>query len=153
MPRFTLYRPAIFESALTDFNRHLESFFDDLPLADGERRVLNHLPLMDVRETDAAYVVEAELPGYDETAIEVQVNSGVLTIASKNEPQSASAPDKQEGAYILRERRRVQFSRSLRLPENADPEQITAVFKNGILNLELKKHTETQKRVIQINKS
>jgi HSP20 family protein len=155
MPRFTLYRPATLESALTDFNRYMESFFDDSPLASGEPRVLNHLPVMDVRETDSSYVIEAELPGYDETSIEVQVHRGALSIASKNEPQgqSESASAKKDGTYILRERRHAEFSRSLRLPENADPEQITAVFKNGILNLELKKRSETQKRVIQINKS
>jgi HSP20 family molecular chaperone IbpA len=133
----------------------MESFFDDSPFVRGESRVVHHQPVMDVRETDTAYVIEAELPGYDEQSVEVHVNGNLLTIASKNEPRSAeaSANDQREGSYILRERYRAEFSRSLRLPENADAESITAVFKNGFLSMEVKKRTETLKRVIPINKS
>jgi HSP20 family protein len=148
MSRVTLYRPTTLESALNDFNHYVESFFDDSPLSASTSRILNHLPLLDVRETDTSYVIEADLPGYDDTTVEVQVNGGVLTIASKsNEAKKA------EGTYILQERRHATFSRALRLPETADPESVAAVFKNGVLNLEIKKRAETQKRVIQINKT
>jgi HSP20 family protein len=54
---------------------------------------------------------------------------------------------------MIRERRSSSFSRSFRLPENADPENIAASFKNGILSLEISKRAESQKRVIQINKN
>ncbi|MDR1324937.1 MAG: Hsp20/alpha crystallin family protein [Treponema sp.] len=151
MPRVTLYRPTTLEGALNDFNRYVESFFDDSPLSASESRILNHLPLLDVRETDTSYVIEAELPGYDDTMVEVHVNGGALTLASKS--NEAEKNGKAEGTYILHERRSVTFSRTLKLPENADPENITAAFKNGILTLEIKKRTETQKRVIQINKA
>lgn len=151
MSKVTLYRPTTLESALNDFNRYVESFFDDSPLAVGESRILNHLPPLDVRETDTSYVIEAELPGYDDTTIEVHVNGGALTLASKN--NEAGKNEKKEGNYLLQERRHATFSRTLKLPENADPENITAAFKNGILTLEIKKRTETQKRVIQINKA
>jgi HSP20 family protein len=147
MSRITLYRPA-FENTLNDFSRYVESFFGDSPLSTGESRTLTQMPPMDVRETDTSYVIEAELPGYDDTTVEVHVNGGALTIASKN-----NEAEKAEGTYLLQERRRASFSRTLRLPETADPENITAVFKNGILNLEIKKRTETQKRVIQSNKT
>ncbi|GHU28158.1 molecular chaperone Hsp20 [Spirochaetia bacterium] len=145
MARVTLYRPATLESALNDFNHYMESFFDDSGLSP-DNRVLNHLPAVDVRETGAAYTLEAELPGFDEKNVEVQVNGGALTIESKKE----SREEKREGTYLLQERRKLAFSRSFALPENADPEHISAVFKNGILSLEIKKRAETQKRVIQI---
>jgi HSP20 family protein len=151
MSRVTLYRPTTLEGALNDFNRYVESFFDDSPLSIRESRILNHLPPLDVRETDTSYVIDAELPGYDDTTVEVHVNGGALTLTSKN--NEAEPNEKKEGNYILQERRRAMFSRTLKLPENADPENITAAFKNGILTLEIKKRTETQKRVIQINKA
>ncbi|MDR1398455.1 MAG: Hsp20/alpha crystallin family protein [Treponema sp.] len=151
MSKVTLYRPTTLENALNDFNRYVESLFDDSPLSVGESRILNHLPLLDVRETDTSYVIEAELPGYDDTTIEVHVNGGALTLASKS--NEAEKNEKKEGTYILQERRHARFSRTLKLPENADSENITAAFKNGILILEIKKRTETQKRVIKINKA
>ncbi|MDR2418803.1 MAG: Hsp20/alpha crystallin family protein [Treponema sp.] len=151
MSRVTLYRPTTLEGALNDFNRYVESFFDDSSLSAGENRILNHLPPLDVRDTDTSYVIEAELPGYDDTTVEVHVNGGALTIASKNNGVAKS--EKKEGNYILQERRQASFTRTLKLPENADPENITAAFKNGILTLEIKKRSETQKRIIQINKA
>jgi HSP20 family protein len=148
MSRITLYRPATFENTLNDFNRYVESFFGDSPFSAGESRTLTQLPPMDVRETDTSYVIEAELPGYDDTTVEVHVNGGALTIASKH-----NETEKAEGSCLLQERRRAPFSRAVKLPETADSENITAVFKNGVLNLEIKKRAETRKRMIQINKT
>jgi HSP20 family protein len=109
---------------------------------------------VDVQETQGAYVLEAELPGFDEKNIEVHLDNGRLTIESRKE-EKTSKGDSQgagEGTYILRERRSAAFSRSFKLPENADPDSISAAFKNGILRLEIKKRAETQKRIIQIEK-
>jgi HSP20 family protein len=111
---------------------------------------------VDIRETADAYVLEAELPGHDEKNIEVHVDGGVLTIETKTEEKAERnvSPDTHEKAaearYVIRERRSVSFSRSFKLPENADLEAITANFKNGLLSLEIKKRAEAKKRVIQI---
>jgi HSP20 family molecular chaperone IbpA len=37
------------------------------------------------------------------------------------------------------------------LPENADPEAVSAVFKNGVLSLKIAKRAEALKKTIQIN--
>ncbi|MDR2103519.1 MAG: Hsp20/alpha crystallin family protein [Treponema sp.] len=157
MKAVTLYRPLTIENALDDFDRYLESFFGDSPLTPAER-VFRHQPAVDVRETKDAYILEAELPGYDEKDIEVHMDGGNLTIESKKEDAAErnvtpkGADKHNDGAYILRERRSASFSRSFKLPENADPEKISGVFKNGILSLEIKKRAEAQKRVIQIER-
>jgi HSP20 family protein len=59
--------------------------------------------------------------------------------------------EKAQGTYILRERRLSSFTRSFKLPENADSASVSAGFKNGILTLEINKRAEAQKRTIQIN--
>jgi HSP20 family protein len=156
MKAVTLYRPLTIENALDDFDRYFESFFGDSPLSPADR-ILRHQPAVDIRETQDAFILEAELPGYDEKDIEVHLDGGNLTIESKKEennerdvtPKNA---DKKGGAYILRERRSTSFSRSFKLPENANPEAVSAVFKNGILSLEIKKREEAQKRVIRIER-
>jgi len=127
----------------------LESFFDSslLPYT-GSNAVLNKLPLIDVQENDQAYLVEAELPGFDEKQIKVHVEGGKLTIESNNEEEKKEEKGKN---YLIQERRKVSFSRSFTLPENADTDAVSAVFKNGILALEIKKRKGNPKRVIQIS--
>jgi len=158
MKAMTMYRPSTIQNALSDFDRYFESFFGDSLLAPAAR-IINHMPAVDVRETENAYVLEMELPGYDEKNIEIHVDGSSLSIASKqeelrdaNDKGSAGNQDSagSQGTYILRERRINSFSRSFKLPENADPEAVSAVFKNGILSLEIKKRAEAQKRSIQI---
>jgi HSP20 family protein len=149
MKTVTLYRPAVLENAFHDFDRYMESFFGESPLAPA-RRIFNLLPSVDIRERDDAYILEAELPGYDEKNLQVHVEGGTLTIESKTETPEA---EKKEGAYLIRERRQASFNRSFKLPENANPEEIAAIFKNGVLSLEIKKRPTAQKRVIQIEKN
>lgn len=149
MKTVTLYRPFALENMFHDFDRYMESFFNESPAA----RMFRQLPAVDIQENDSAYMLEVELPGYDEKTIQVHVNSGMLTIESKKEEVSEKPEtEKQEDAYGIRERRRASFSRSFKLPENADPQQISAVFKNGILSLEIRKQAEPQKQIIPIEK-
>ena len=151
MKTLTAYRPNTIQNALSDFDRYFESFFGDSLMAPAAR-MLNQLPAVDIRETENAYVLDMELPGYDEKNIEVHVDGSSLTIASKQEEaRDAKKEEENQGTYVLRERRVRSFSRSFKLPENADPESVSAAFKNGILNLQIKKRAEAQKRTIQIS--
>jgi HSP20 family protein len=143
MNAMTLYRPVTIENALDDFDRLLGSFFGESPLAPAS---YSRVPAVDVRETEDGYSVEAELPGYDEKNVEVHVEGRTLTIASKAEEKT----EKDEGRYVLRERRTSSFSRSFTLPEDADPETIAASFKNGVLELGIKKREEAKRRVVKI---
>jgi HSP20 family protein len=150
MNTVSLYRPVSVEKAMNDFNRYLESFFDSsLSAMDTQSR--GTIPAVDVRETDAGYLLEAELPGIEEKDIEVHVDGGNLTIESRKNEETKKEEKKDGGNYLIKERRRMSFSRSFRLPENADTEQVAAVFKNGVLSLEIKKRAESQKRLIKIN--
>lgn len=144
MKTVSLYRPANMMDSL------LESFFDSSLVPFTGRGVVEKLPLVDVRETSEAYLVEAELPGFEEKQIKVHVEGGKLTIESAREEEENREPQK-DGNFLIRERRQVAFSRSFTLPDNADTEQVSAVFKNGVLSLEIKKRTENARRLIEIN--
>ncbi|MDR0315917.1 MAG: Hsp20/alpha crystallin family protein [Treponema sp.] len=157
MKAITLYRPNAVRSTLSDFDRYFESFFRDSLLAPATKG-FNHLPAVDIRETEVTYTLDMELPGYEEKDIEIHVDSGNLSIASKHEeaeekkaPEGNAASAEKQENWILHERRSHSFSRTFRLPGNADPEAISAAFKNGVLSLEIKKREEARKRVIQIN--
>jgi len=144
MKTLSIYSPNTIQNALCDlnrldFDRYFESFFGDSSS--------NQMPAMDIQETENAYVLEMDLPGYDEKNIDVHVDGSSLTIASKQEEKKSE----KKNTYVLRERKTSSFTRSFKLPENADAEAVNASFKNGVLNLEIKKRAEAQKRMIQIN--
>jgi HSP20 family protein len=151
MKTLTMYRPNTIQNALSDFDRYFESFFGDSLLAPASR-MFNHIPAVDIQENENSYVLDMELPGYDEKNIEVHVDGSSLTISSKEENEREEKKgNENSGTYILRERKINSFTRSFKLPENADSEAVNASFKNGILTLQIKKRAETQKRAIQIN--
>ena len=90
-------------------------------------------PTVDMSETDKGYEVTAELPGMDEKDLEVNVTDDVLTIAGdKREEREEKKKD-----YYLQERRYGQFRRSLRLPQDADADKISARFDKGVLSVEI----------------
>lgn len=136
---------------MDEFDHYMESFFGNMPIKSAASLLSRGLdfPAVDLRETDATYLLDAELPGYDEKNIEVHVDGARLTIESKQ--AKAETTEKDESNYIIHERRQRSFSRIFQLPDNADPNAVSATFKNGVLSLEIKKQTESQKRVIQIN--
>ena len=150
MKAVTLYRPRVLENALSEFDRYMDNFFGDNFISPSER-IFNRLPTVDVRETENSYILEAELPGYDEKDIEIRVDSNCLSIESRKEEDTAAKDE--DRSYLIRERRISSFSRSFKLPENADPEGISASFKNGVLNMEINKKAEARKRTIEITKN
>jgi len=145
MKTITFYRPNTIQNIMNEFDNCLESLDSLLPPA---TRLFNHMPVVDVIETDGAYILEMELPGYDEKNINVHIDGVNLTIASKLDEEKK---DDSKTVYLIRERKSASFSRSFRLPQNANPEAVNASFKNGVLCLEIKKRAEDQKRAIMIN--
>jgi len=104
------------------------------------------IPPVDVYETDNAYVIEAEVAGYDEESISLHVDKHVLKLASEG------VEDKQD--KVVKEIYTPAFERSFSLPEDADEAHVTADYKNGILLITIPKIAkEEPKRIeIKINK-
>ena len=153
MKALTMYRPHTIQNALSDFDRYFESFLGDSILAPASR-IFNHLPAVDIRETEKAFILEMELPGYDEKNIAVHIDGGNLCVSSKQEESKEEKKEQENpgdtGTYVLRERKLNAFSRTFKLPENSDADAVSANFKNGVLCLEIQKRPEAQKRTIQI---
>jgi len=159
MKTISFYRPNTIQNILSEFDNCLEGLDSLLPPA---TRIFNHMPAVDVRETEGSYILEMELPGYDEKKIDVHVDNANITIASKQETEEEKKTDDQSAycsasqycpasQYLIKERRMSSFSRSFKLPQNANPEAVNASFRNGVLTLEIKKRAEAQKRAILIN--
>ena len=99
----------------------------------------------DIRETENAYILEADLPGFAREDVRAEIKNGYLTIRAERSSES-----KNEGEnYLRRERTSGVFTRTFDL-EGIDAEAITASFKNGVLTMELPKAKEKAERVLEI---
>jgi HSP20 family protein len=99
-------------------------------------------PRMDVSETDDAVQVAVELPGLDEGDVDVTLDGDVLTIRG----EKATERDEDERDYHIIERAEGTFLRTLRLPFEADPEQVQAAFQDGVLTITIPKPKEAQQK-------
>ena len=91
----------------------------------------------DVRETESAYELDIDLPGFKKDEISIDLKNGYLTIGA------TKGLDKDEqdknGRYIRRERYSGSMSRSFYVGESVMPEDIHASFENGILQVSVPK--------------
>lgn len=91
----------------------------------------------DVRETENAYEVDIDLPGFKKDEISVQLKDGYLSIGAA---KSLNKDQKDEnGSYIRRERYAGSMNRSFYVGNNVTNEEIHAKYENGILQLSLPK--------------
>ena len=106
------------------------------------------VPAIDVIEKKDAYVMYAELPGVDASAVDVSFEQNILTIRGAKNPTF----DAKQGELRIYAAERVHgaFERTIRLPEFVDGEKITAEFTNGVLTITVPKAQAAQARRIEI---
>jgi len=93
------------------------------------------VPSMDIHEEAERFVVLADLPGVDPTAIEITIDADLLTIKGSR----ASTPIA-EGVSVHRaERRHGDFERCIRLPETAAKDGVTAEYRDAVLTVSIRK--------------
>src|ERR1700693_3685097 len=104
------------------------------------------IPPVDIVEEKDRIRMTAELPGFKENEIEIQMEGGVLTFRGERRSES----EKEGRTYHRMERSYGQFIRSFTLPNNVDRERIKASFENGLLQIEMPKREEAKPRQIKI---
>ena len=97
-------------------------------------------PAVDIKENENKYVILADIPGVSPDDIDVTMENGILTIKGERKTE-----DKEEKENYKRvERTYGSFYRRFSLPDDANADSISAVSKNGVLEISLDK-TETKK--------
>ncbi len=97
---------------------HIERFGNIRTTAEGPEVVDVREPLIDVFDEGAEIVVVAELPGVSGDAIDIEVRGDVLALSSSGERR---------------------YAKETLLPSPVDPGSLRRSFKNGLLELRLKK--------------
>lgn len=104
----------------------------------------------DLKDTGDAYVLEADLPGFEKKDINIEMNGDILTITA--ERHSEHEEDDKKKNYIRCERSYGSYERQFDI-SGVESDGITAKYENGVLTLNMPKKTktlpETKKLVIE----
>jgi HSP20 family protein len=117
----------------------------DLAGAERTRDRLAFVPRADIYETNEGITVLADMPGVDESSVDITLENNVLTIRGYVDPVEP------EGRSLAFSEYRVgDYERAFSLSDQIDQDAIDALVKDGVLRLHLPKITEARKRTIAI---
>ncbi len=137
------------DGSIDSFRKDFDKFFDEFfSLKPSSMIESSWLPKIDVEENDRSIFIKAELPGINEKDINVTLDSDVLTI--EGEKKFEQTDTSKDYCCIISERSYGSFSRTIRLPAYIKPDKISAVYKNGVLNIELPKDEKKDLKKINI---
>lgn len=107
---------------------------------------LEHVPALDLSETEATVEVKMDVPGIKPEDIEIQVRGNLLTISGKTQEEK-----EEKGREFHRiERHSGSFSRSVTLPCDVVGAKAKAEYKNGVLTLTMPKTEPVHAQKIEV---
>jgi len=101
-------------------------------------------PLVDLEETDDAYIVEAELPGVKREHVNIELVANELTITGQVEERE------RKGTLRRQSRRTGRFDYRVSLPGHVEAEKVDAKLADGVLTVQVPKSERAQRRRIEI---
>ena len=131
---------------LDRLQRDLQSTFDFSPSIRGLGR--GGYPALNVGTTPTAVEVFAFAPGLDPSSIDVNLDRGVLTVAGER-PATLPAGDEKTTLHI-QERLAGRFRRVVSLPDDIDPNAVSASYRDGVLYVSIKRRESAQPRRITV---
>ena len=125
---------------LDTMERRMRRFFDELGFVPAP------MPAADVYETDEQYIVELEVPGYEQKDLDIALSDRTLVVKGALEAQK----EEQEKTFRLHERLEKSFERRFAIPPDVDPDRFSAEFDKGVLKVAAPKSLEAAPRRIEI---
>ncbi len=148
MPTLVRFDPSRELNALqSEVNRLFNTVWGDVPAASaGANDSRRWVPAMDLAETEAAFVLRADLPGVAEEDVKIELEGDVLSISGER-----ASTRSEDGESVHRtERSYGAFQRSLSLPEGVDADAIAASFDRGVLEVAIPKPEQKKPRRVAI---
>lgn len=124
-----------------ELDRLFEDFFDRQG-PDASRVT----PPTDLWETEDAFAVEMEAPGFERDDFDVAIDRGTLTVTGVRDVDAAEDQD-----FHLRERAAGRFRRSFSLPASVRTQDVTARYEDGVLRVDLPKAEEARTKKIEVD--
>ena len=135
-----------FRDILTLQDRLNRTLFEPYSRVASPESVSGWFPLVDIHDDADRVILRAEVPGIAQEDIEVQVESGTLTIRGEKKQENETDTD---GTHRV-ERFYGSFSRSFVLPATVDAERVSATCRNGVLELMIPKAETAKPRKIKV---
>jgi HSP20 family protein len=102
------------------------------------------VPLVDIEETEDAWIVEAEVPGAKRDDINVEIGDSELVVTGE-------IKERERRGILRRKTRRVgRFEFRVTLPGQTDPGNIAADLDEGVLTIRIPKPQDSRPRRIQV---
>lgn len=123
-------------------SRHASGFWPSLyePFLRAGARIADWIaPASEASSDGNAYRIAVELPGVEPENVELSIDDGVLTLKGE---KKTSREEKGETWYFS-ERQYGAFSRSFRMPPDADASKVKADMKDGVLTVTVPRRGET----------
>lgn len=127
---------------LDSMERRMRRMFEEIGFAP------TLLPAADTYETDQEFVVELEVPGFEEKELVIEVSDHHLTIKGER----LETKEQQEKAFRLHERLEREFERRFELPDDADTEHVQATFAKGVLAIHAPRLGVSKPMKVEISK-
>ena len=135
---------APFKELRREMNRLFDSVLHDTSAATTSTTAWS--PLVDIKENQEGYEVNAELPGMARDDISINVTGNTLTLSGERKRESEEKGDN----YHRVERYFGKFPRSFTFPEEIEPAKISAVYKDGVLTIRVPKSEQAKPKQIEI---
>ena len=136
---------------LADMSDRLNHVFARVPRGGrGENEamtVADWVPLLDISETAAEYMIKAEIPGVKKEDVKVTLEHGVLSIRGTRRQEVIEGHSKK---FHRVERSYGNFVRNFSLPDLVDDSKLEAVVKDGMLTLHLPKTEKAKPKAIEV---
>jgi len=143
-------QPDILFGHFDALRRELNSVFGPASATSSIRSVgSGTFPAINVGRTAQSIEVFAFAPGLDASKIEVTLDRGVLRISGERASSPADA-DPPVQSYS-RERGSGRFARTVSLPEDIDPAQVDASYKDGLLRISVARRSRPQPQRIAVH--
>ena len=120
---------------------NLNRFFNDDFFTSGSKTTFQ-VPV-NFSETDHTFEMELVAPGLRKEDFKINVTGDVLSVSYEHAEEQT---EKKENAWLRREYAMQAFSRSFKLDDSVDLQNISAAYRDGILHLTLPKQ-EKAKRI------
>ena len=105
------------------------------------------VPAINVGRTAQSVEVYAFAPGLDASKIDVTIERGVLRISGE---RPSGIPEGDKVHVYSRERGTGSFMRAVSLPDDVDPAQVRASYRDGVLNVSIARHEAAQPKRITV---
>jgi HSP20 family protein len=123
------------------FNTEKNEILDKQAVKDGRWIV----PYADIFSSEDGYHINLDMPGVLKEKLNLKVNSEELLVKGEFEQSDF----KDEECYY-NELNHAGYERTFILPNEIDPDKISAVYENGVLKLTLNKKSEYKPKLIEI---